>query len=591
MLGIVAALLILAVISVAAYPMGVYMFRVFAGRPVFGDRLLKPVEAFIFRLGGVDPSREMTWKQYYRSVLLLNLPMGLLAYAIVRLQTHLPLNPDGLGLLSWHLAFNTAASFLANCNWQAYGGEQTLSYFSQMTAIIFLQFTTPATGLAMAIGFIRALGKRRETIGNFHSDYVKSLTRVLIPLSFVFAVVLIALGVPATLSGAAVAHTLQGGVQTISRGPVAALEAIKQFGTNGGGFFNSNGTHPFENPNWLTNILEIFAMSLLPTALVFTFGKTVDAYSPDRVRGGSLRDAASTRAPSTSSVGMRQAWILYGVTMTFLVVCFFVVYGSEMAGNSALAHALGVRLAPNMEGHELRFGQALTALFTTNTTAYTTGAIDTMHDSLTPLAGGTALLLMMLNAVFGGKGVGLVNMLMFLIITVFVSGLMVGRTPQFLGKKIESREIRLATIAMLIHPLIILAPAAFALVHKIGTSSLANPSLHGLSEILYAYTSAAADNGSAFSGLNANTPFFNVSLGLVILIGRYLSVAAMLALAGSLALKQPAAATVGTLRTDTWSFGWIYVAVLVIIGALTFLPVLALGPIGEQLVMNAGGFF
>jgi len=572
-LGVVGALLVLAVVSVAAYPTGVYMFRVFTGQRTFGDRLLKPMEAFLFRLAGVDATREMTWKQYYRSILLLNLPMGLLAYAILRLQTHLPLNPDGLGVLSWHLAFNTAASFLANCNWQAYGGEQTLSYFSQMAAIVFLQFATPATGMVMAIGFIRALGQRRQTIGNFYADYLRALTRVLIPLSLLLAIILVAAGTPATLSGAAVAHPLQGGMQTISRGPVAALEAIKQLGTNGGGFFNANSAHPFENPTWLTNVLEIVAMSLLPTALVFTFGKTVDAQSTDRVK-----------------VGMRQAWILYGVTMTLLVACFFVVLGSELGGNPALAHALGIRPAPNLEGHELRFGQALTALFVTNTTAYTTGAVNTMHDSLTPLAGGTALLLMLINAVFGGKGVGLINMLMLLIITVFVSGLMVGRTPQFLGKKIESPEIRLATIAMLIHPLIILSPAAFALVHKIGTSSLANPGLHGLSEILYAFASAAANNGSAFAGLNANTPFFNVSLGWVILVGRYLSVAAMFALAGSLAGKHPAPVTVGTLRTDTWSFGWIYVAVLIVIGALTFLPVLALGPIGEQLAMNARGF-
>ena len=574
LLGIVGVVLLMMVVSVAAYFVGTYMFRVFTGRPVWGDRVLNPVESLLFRLGGVDPKRQMTWKQYYKTILLLNLPMGLLAYLLLRIQTHLPLNPDHQGVLAWPLAFNTAASFLANCNWQAYSGEQTLSYFSQMAAIIFLQFTTPATGLIMAIGFIRALGPKRETIGNMYSDFVKALTRVLIPLSFVCAVVLVAAGLPATLAGAATAHTLEGAVQTISRGPVAALEAIKQFGTNGGGFFNANSAHPFENPSWFTNLIEIFAMSLLPTSLVFTFGRMVDAESTDRIK-----------------VGMRQAWVLFGVTMALLLACFGLVYHSELAGNPALAHALGVRLAPNMEGHEVRFGQTFTALFVTNTTAYTTGAVNAMHDSLTPLAGGTALLLMMLNAVFGGKGVGLVNMLMFLIITVFVSGLMVGRTPQFLGKKIESREIRLATVAMLIHPVIILFPAAFALIHKVGTASLANPGLHGFSEILYAFTSAAADNGSAFAGLNANTPFYDLSLGLVILIGRYLSVAAMFALAGSLALKQPAPVTVGTLRTDTWSFGWIYLGVLVIVGALTFLPALALGPIGEQLAMNAGVFF
>lgn len=576
MLGLIGALLLLAAISLLAYPMGRYMFCVFTGRPTFGERCLGPLESFLFRLGGVRPDQGMTWKQYYLAILCLNLPMSLLAYLLLRAQAHLPLNPAHLGPLSWPLAFNTAASFVANCNWQAYSGEQTLSYFSQMAVIIFLQFTTPATGMALVIGFIRALGRKGETIGNFYSDYVKALTRVLLPLSLLGSIVLLATGVPATFAGPAVVHTLQGGAQTIARGPVAALEAIKQFGTNGGGFFNANSAHPFENPNWLSNIIEIFAMSLLPTALVFTFGHMVDAQRPEQ---------------AGARVGMRQAWILFGVTMTMLVGCFLIAYASELGGNTALHSALGIRLAPNMEGHEVRFGQALTSLFVTNTTAYTTGAVNAMHDSLTPLAGAVPLLLMMLNAIFGGKGVGLLNMLMFLIVTVFVTGLMVGRTPTILGKKIESREIRLVTVAMLIHALLILSPTAYALIHKVGTASLANPGMHGLSEILYAFASGAANNGSAFAGLNANTPFYNLSIGLVILLGRYLSVAAMFALAGSLLTKQPAVATAGTLRTDTWSSGFIYVGILVIVGALTFLPALALGPIGESLAMHGGAFF
>ncbi len=577
-MGLVGAFLVLVVIALAARPLGRYMFKVFAGRPAFGDRIARPVEALLWRLGGVDPDEGMTWKQYFKAVLWLNLPMALISYVILRTQTHLPLNPDRQGVIAWPLAFNTAASFVANCNWQAYSGEQTMSYLSQLAALVFLQFTTPATGIAMVVGFIRALGQKTDTLGNFYADYLRALTRVLLPLAFVGSLVLLAAGVPDTFAGAAVVHTLQGTTQVISRGPVAALEAIKQLGTNGGGFFNANSAHPFENPNWLSNVLEIIMMSTLPIALVFTFGHMVDAQ-----REGTSQ--ASLR------IGARQANVIFGVTMTVLVACFLIIYGSELGGNPALHSALGVRLAPNMEGHEVRFGQALTALFVNNTTAFTTGAVDTMHDSLTPLAGGTALLLMMLNAVFGGKGVGLLNILMFVVITVFVSGLMVGRTPTLLGKKIESREIRLATVAMLIHPVLILAPTAFALVHRIGTSSLTNPALHGISEVVYAYASAAANNGSAFAGLNANTPFYNVSLGLVILIGRYLSVAAMYALAGSLASKVPAAVTAGTLRTDTWSFGWVYVGVLVIVGALTFFPVLALGPIGEALSMHAGMWF
>jgi len=577
-LGLCGALLVLAAISLAARPLGRYLFKVFEGRPAWGDRVARPVESFLFRLGGVDPERGMTWKQYYRAVLCLNLPMGLLAYLILRTQTHLPLNPDHQGVIAWPLAFNTAASFIANCNWQAYSGEQTMSYLSQMAALSFLQFTTPATGIALALGFIRSLGRQTPTLGNFYADYLRALTRVLLPMALLGSLVLLATGVPDTLAGAAVVHTLQGGTQLIARGPVAALEAIKQLGTNGGGFFNTNSAHPFENPNWLSNVIEIIAMSTLPIALLFTFGHLVDA-------------RAEGTAQAALRIGARQAVVLFGVTLAVLVACFLVVYASELGGNPALHQALGVQLAPNLEGHEQRFGQALTALFVTNTTAFTTGAVNAMHDSLTPLAGGTALLLMMLNAVFGGKGVGLLNMLMFLIVTVFVGGLLVGRSPSLLGKKIESREMRLAVVAMLIHPVLILAPAAFALIHRVGTASLANPGLHGLSEVLYAYTSAAANNGSAFAGLNADTTFYNVSLGLVILIGRYLSVAAMFALAGSLATKVPAAVTSGTLRTETWSFGCVYMGVLLIVGALTFFPVLALGPIGEALALHAGTGF
>lgn len=553
---------VLAIILAIGIPLGGYVYRVFTGQRSWFEVVYAPVERVLYRLVGINPSLEMDWKGYIKSILLVNLVMMLFVYVIFRLMGHLPLNPAGIPSMSWALAFNTAASFITNTNWQNYAGESAMTYLGQMMAITFLQFTSAATGLVAAIAFLRGLTNNKSAnIGNFWVDYIKAHTRILLPFATLFAIVLVGLGVPETLLGPQVAHTLQGATQIISRGPVASLEAIKQLGTNGGGFFNANSAHPFENPSALTNVLEIIAMAIIPTALIATFGRF-------------LRNR-------------KMATVLYVFLIGMLTAGAFLVYAAESAGNPILHHVLGIT-GPNMEGKEVRFGIPLTSLFVASTTAYTTGAVNAMHDSLTPLGGFVPLLFMMFNMVFGGKGVGLLNIIMFLFITVFLSGLMVGRTPEIFGKKLEAREIKLATVAMLVHPFLILVPTAIAVITKTGVSSMGNPGLHGFSEVLYAFSSAAANNGSAFAGLNGNTTFYNVSIGLVILLGRYISIIAMFAIVGSLAMKPVIPASPGTLKTDTFAFGWVFVAVVVIIGALTFFPALSIGPIGEQIQMWAG---
>lgn len=560
--GILGILVVMALILIIGIPFGGYLYRVFTGSHSTMEVVYGPTERLLYRLIGVNPSVKMDWKAYVRALLLTNLVMALFAYVVFRLQGVLPLNPDHVPGMSWSLAFNTAASFVTNTNWQNYAGEQSMAYIGQMLAITFLQFTSAATGVVAAVAFARAIVSNRQAeVGNFWVDMVRLIVRVLIPMAFVLAIVFVALGIPATLSGAAVVHTLQGGVQTISRGPVASLEAIKQLGTNGGGFFNANSAHPFEDPSALTTVLEMLAMTVIPTALISMFGRFIR--------------------------NRRQATILYAFLFSVLLIGVFVIYGSEAAGNPILAHKLGI-VGANMEGKEVRFGPALSSLFTGITTAFTTGAVNNMHDSLTPLGGLVPMLFMMFNTIFGGAGAGLLNILMFLVITVFLSGLMVGRTPEIFGKKIEAREIKLATAAMLVHPFIILVPVAIALTIHAGTSSILNPGLHGVSEVLYAFTSSAANNGSAFAGLNGNTTFYNVSLGLVMLIGRYVSILALFAMAGSLAKKAVIPESSGTLKTDTFSFGLVFLAVVVIVGALTFFPAMALGPIGEHLQMWSG---
>ena len=560
--GTIGILAVVALILVLAIPLGGYIYRVFTGQRNWLEPIYAPIERVIYRLVGINPAAEMDWKSYVKAWLLVQFVMALFVYLIFVLQGVLPLNPDHIKGMSWDLAFNTAASFITNTNWQNYAGEQSMSYLGQMVAITYLQFTSAAAGVVAVIAFIRGIvANRGRTLGNFWVDYVKVHTRILLPLAFVFAIVLVGLGLPETLQGAQIAHTLQGGTQTISRGPVASLEAIKQLGTNGGGYFNANSAHPFEDPSALTDVLEILAMALIPSALIATFGKFIK--------------------------NRKQAAILYVFLTGLLLIGAFTVYASETAGDPLVHHLLGIG-GGNMEGKEVRFGESLSSIFVAATTAFTTGAVNTMHDSLTPLGGMVPIVFMMFNSVFGGIGVGLLNILMFLIIAVFLSGLMVGRTPEIFGKKIEAREIKLATAAMLVHPFVILVPTAIAVATKVGTSSMLNPGLHGFSEVLYAFTSGAANNGSAFAGLNGNTVFYNVAIGLVMLFGRYVSMIAMFAMAGSLVKKSVVPETSGTLRTDTYSFGGVFLAVVVIVGALTFFPAVAIGPIGEHLQMIAG---
>lgn len=560
--GIVGILAVVALILLIAIPLGGYIYRVFTGQRNWLEPVYAPIERLIYRLVGIDSSVEMDWKSYIKAWLFVQFVMALFVYLIFRLQGVLPLNPDHIPGMKWDLAFNTTASFITNTNWQNYAGEQSMSYLGQMMAITYLQFTSAAAGVVAVIAFIRSIvANHGKSLGNFWVDYVKVQTRILLPLAFVFSIVLVGLGLPETLQGAQVVHTLQGATQTIARGPVASLEAIKQLGTNGGGYFNANSAHPFEDPTALTDVLEILAMALIPVALIATFAKFIK--------------------------NKKQGVVLYVLLTGLLLVGAFTVYAAETAGNPVLHHLLGLT-GGNMEGKETRFGLSLSSIFSAGTTAFTTGAVNTMHDSLTPLGGLVPIVFMMFNSVFGGIGVGLMNILMFMIITVFLSGLMVGRTPEIFGKKIEAREIKLATAAMLVHPFVILVPTAIALMTQTGTSSILNPGLHGFSEVLYAFTSGAANNGSAFAGLSGNTAFYNVSIGLVMLCGRYVSIAAMFAMAGSLVQKSVIPETVGTLKTNTFSFGVVFLGVVVIVGALTFFPAVAVGPIGEHLQMLAG---
>ncbi|WP_205736012.1 potassium-transporting ATPase subunit KdpA [Acidiferrobacter sp. SPIII_3] len=530
---IVLELLVAGAISV---PFGHYLARVFQDQKTLLDPVLDPVDRLIYRLIGRDTvSQPMDWKGYAANMLLTNLLMGLLIYGILSWQGHLPWNPLHFRDVDPFLAFNTAASFITNTNWQNYGGESTLSLFSQMAAITFPMFTSAATGFVVAIAFFRALGPARDkgrNLGNFYRDFVRVLTRVfLLPCLFITPI-LVWTGSPETLTGMVTAHLIQGGTQHIPMGPVADLEVIKHLGTNGGGFFNANSAHPFENPTPLSNIIETLLMMVTPMALVITFGRMVG--NPKLAR------------------------VMYSVMASMLVVAVFVAVIAEQRGTPLLAHAGlmqhagGGQMGGNMVGKEVRFGITQSAIFDTVSTAFTTGTVNSMLDSYTPLGGMVSLVQMMLNCVFGGKGVGVLNFLMYGLFAVFIAGLMVGRTPEFLGKKIEKREIVLASLALLVHPLIILIPTAWSLVAPYGVSSLGNSGSHGLSEVLYAFTSAAANNGSAFAGLNGNTPWYNVSLGLVILFGRYASIIFMLAIGGSLAAKPPVQETIGTLKTGHW---------------------------------------
>lgn len=559
-MGIIQIIITLAIVMLLVVPAGRYIFKVISGEKSFADPVMDRIDNMIYKAAGIKRG-EMNWKQYAIALVLTNLVMALLVYLIFRIQEFIGMNPNANKNMEPSLAFNTAISFITNTNLQHYSGEWGLSYFSQMAAITFLMFTSAATGFAAAAAFIRGLtGRTAKTVGNFFVDLVRLTTRILLPLSIAVTLLLVWQGVPQTLSSNQTVTTIEGTVQDIPLGPVASLEAIKHIGTNGGGFFGANAAHPFENPTPLTNLIHILCMMLLPTSLVYAFGLMLK--------------------------NKKQAWTIFAAMAILFAISLIVVYGFESAGNPALAHPGLNQSMGNMEGKEVRFGIAQSSLFTAVTTAATTGSVNTMHDSLTPLGGLAALWQMMINVVFGGKGVGFMNMLMYAILAVFLCGLMAGRTPEFLGKKIEGREVRLIALAILVHPFIILTSTAAALITPQGLAGISNPGFHGLSQILYEFTSSAANNGSGFEGLADNTLFWNVSTGVAMFVGRYISIIALLAVAGSLGLKREVSAGVGTFKTDNMLFTVILVTVVIIIGALTFFPGIALGPIAEHLTLG-----
>ncbi|WP_374251536.1 potassium-transporting ATPase subunit KdpA [Xanthobacter sp.] len=559
-------ILILAIMTGLVVVLGKWMTHLFTSP---GHNIL---ERGTYGILGVDPEEKMSWTRYGMVLVLSNAAMLLLGYFILRIQDFLPGDTLARAAQTPDLAFNTAASFTTNTNWQAYSGESSLSNFSQMAAITFLMSISATTGVAAAGGFIRGLSRKTTAdIGNYWVDFTRVLYRLFLPLCFLMALVYVWQGMPQTLSADAIVTTLEGVKQQLILGPVASFETIKHIGTNGGGFYGMNAAHPFENPTPLTNTLHILSMLLIPSALTYTFGAMI------------LR--------------RRQGWAFFGAFLVMFVGFLTLVYSSEQAGNPMLA-SMGVDQAQtafqgggNMEGKELRFGIAQTSMFVTTTTAATTGSVDSMHSSLTPLGGFVPIAQMMLNNVFGGDGVGLINLVTYAILTVFLVGMMIGRTPEFLGKKVEAREMKYVMIAILAHPLSILGFTALACVLPSTLESLANMGPHGFSEVLYAYTSGTANNGSAFAGLNANTPFFNTTIGFAMLIGRFFTLLPMLAVAGVMAAKKTVPEGPGTLSTATPLFTGLLVFVVLVVGGLTFLPALALGPIVEHLLMLAGTTF
>lgn len=573
MLQIILTLLIYMVMVI---PVGDYVYRIAAGKPTFADPLFNRVDALVYKVCGVQPQREMNWKEYALALLGTNTVMMVLGYLILRMQGSALFNPNGIEGMEASLSFNTIISFMTNTNLQHYSGETGVSYLTQMMVITFMMFVSAASGYAACIAFIRGLaGKSKVSVGNFYSDLIRIITRVLLPLSILGGLLLVWQGVPQNLSGNIVVDTLEGAKQVIASGPVAALEIIKHLGTNGGGFLGANSATPIENPTMLTNLIELYSMMLLPGACVITFGKMVGQRKAERVSGQQKR----------SSMFGREGRSIFAAMSILFVIGLCVCFWAESQGNPALEEAGLSQSMGNMEGKEVRFGVAQSALFTTTTTSFTTGTVNNMHDTLTPLGGMIPMLHMMLNVVFGGKGVGLMNMILYAILAVFICGLMIGRTPEYLGKKIEGREMKLTALAIIIHPLLILAFTALAVAIPSGQAGITNPGFHGLSQVLYEYASSAANNGSGFEGLADNSLFWNITTGLVMFFGRYLPIVLQLAIAGSLMKKGFVNESAGALRTDTMSFSVILVFVVYIFAAMTFFPVLALGPIAEHLTL------
>ena len=562
---ILGTILIFLATLLLAYPLGKYIAKVFEGEKNITN-FLNPVERFFFRICGINPNESMNWKQFLKAMLTINMLWLVYAFFALIFQDKLPLNPDGNPGQTPDLAFNTAISFLVNCNLQHYSGESGLTYFTQLFVITFLQFVSAATGIAMLVGLLNAFKeKTTQNLGNFWNYFVKSITRILLPLSIVVAIILAFNGTPTSFDGKDTIITLQGDTVQVARGPAVGMIAIKQLGTNGGGWFGVNSSHPLENPNYITNAVETISILLIPIALVFALGFYLNK--------------------------RKLAKVIFGVmTFLFVIFCAINIY-YETKGNPAIDKLGIAQTAGSMEGKEVRLGAAATALWSVATTSTSNGSVNGMHDSLTPISGGVVLLDMMINALYGGVGVGILNYFIFIIIAVFISGLMVGRTPEFMGHKVEAREVKIAALITLLSAFLIkgfTALAAYMVAHhpdiawqvKPG-AWLNNPSYHGFSEMLYEFTSANANNGSGFEGLGDNNVFWNVTTGIVLLMGRFLPIIAPIAIAGILAKKKFIPESPGTLRTDSGTFGVMTLAVILILTALSYLPALALGPIAE----------
>ncbi|MBC5794488.1 potassium-transporting ATPase subunit A [Sphaerospermopsis sp. LEGE 00249] len=539
--------------------LGQYIARVFLGESTILDPIMNPIEKIFYLVGGVSKKEEMTAWQYIRAVISSNLIMAISVYLLISFQGILPWNPNGLVMPTWDTVLHTTISFLTNTDQQHYIGETTLSYFSQTAALGFLMFTSAATGLAVGIAFIRGLTGRK--LGNFYVDITLAITRILLPLSIIGAIALLALGVPQTLEGTLVVQTLDGGTQYIARGPVASFEMIKLLGNNGGGFFAANSAHPFENPNGASNLLEIIAMMAIPSSLIYTYGVFAN--------------------------NQKQTWLLFWMVFVIFIVMIWVTAVGELQGNPIINQALNTEL-PNLEGKEVRFGWAETAFWAVTTTATMTGAINGMHDSLMPQGIFSSLFNLFVQIIWGGQGTGTAYLFIYLILTVFITGLMVGRTPEFLGRKIEQREIFLASVVLLIHPIMVLVPSAIALAYPISLSGISNPGFHGISQVVYEYASAAANNGSGLEGLKDNSLWWNLSSSFSILAGRYIPIIALILLADSMSRKPKVPQTRGTLKTDSFLFTSVTAFVAIILAVLTFFPVLALGPVAEGLKLASG---
>jgi K+-transporting ATPase ATPase A chain len=563
--GWIQILIFCAIIVALVSPLGAYMTRVFNGERTLLSPVLRPVEAALYRVAGIDERREQHWVTYTVAMLFFHVGGFLLLYALMRFQALLPFNPQGMSAVAPDLAFNTSVSFIANTNWQNYGGESTMSYLVQMLGLTHQNFLSAATGIALAVALIRGFSRASmRTIGNFWVDLTRCTLYVLLPICVIGAIVLVALGVPQNLSPYVEATTLEGARQLIAQGPVASQMMIKHLGTNGGGFFNANATHPYENPNAITNLIHMVSIFALGAGLTGVFGRMVG--------------------------NRRQGWAIFAVMAVLFVAGVVVCYWAEASGTTGL-NALGLS-GGNMEGKEVRFGIPLSALFAVVTTAASCGAVNAMHDSFTALGGMIPLINMQLGEIIvGGVGAGLYGMLLFVIIAIFVAGLMVGRTPEYIGKKVEAKEVKMAMLAILVLPLMYLGWTAIAVVYPPAVASIANPGPHGFSEVLYAFVSQTANNGSAFGGLTGNIPFYNVAGGIAMLVGRFIMIVPAMAIAGSLAAKKSVPESAGTFPTTGGLFVGLVVGVIVIIGGLTFFPALALGPLVDHIAMTAGTLF